>query len=126
MDYTRRNMLVNLGRAGLGTAMLSAVTSAGASSLLGSLEIGSDQAAGKCQFKLAVINDEISQDFEKACKIASQDFGLSWIELRGMWDKNITALSDKEIKDAENILAEHKLQVTDIASPLFKTDWPGA
>lgn len=73
-----------------------------------------------------MINDEITQDFEKACQIASKDFGLQWIELRGMWDKNITELSAKEIDDAKKILSKHKLRVTDIASPLFKTDWPGA
>ena len=43
-----------------------------------------------------------------------------------MWDKNVTELNTKEIGDARKILEAHKLQVTDIASPLFKTDWPGA
>ena len=43
-----------------------------------------------------------------------------------MWNKNITELTPKQIEDAKKILAEHKLRVTDIASPLFKTDWPGA
>jgi len=79
-----------------------------------------------CPFRLAVINDEITQDFEKACSIAAKDFGLSWIELRGMWNKNITELNAKEIAEARKILEEHRLRVTDIASPLFKTDWPGA
>ncbi len=79
-----------------------------------------------CPFRLAVINDEITQDFEKACTIAAKDFGLSWIELRGMWNKNITELNAKEVEDARKILEEHRLRVTDIASPLFKTDWPGA
>jgi sugar phosphate isomerase/epimerase len=79
-----------------------------------------------CPFRLAVINDEITQDFEKSCTIAAKDFGLSWIELRGMWSKNITELNAKEVEDARKILEEHRLRVTDIASPLFKTDWPGA
>src|SRR5207253_1260078 len=70
--------------------------------------------------------DEITQDFEKACQIVSGDFGLRWIELRSMWNKNVTELNAKEIENARKILEEHKLQVTDIASPLFKTDWPGA
>src|ERR1039457_4584332 len=83
-------------------------------------------AAGTCPFRLAVINDEITQDFEKACQIVSGDFGLRWIELRSMWNKNVTALNAKEVEDARKILGEHKLRVTDIASPLFKTDWPGA
>jgi len=87
---------------------------------------GSSATTGRCPFRLAVINDEITQDFEKACQIVAGDFGLGWIELRSMWDKNVTALTEKQVEDAKKILNEHKLQVTDIASPLFKTDWPGA
>ena len=83
-------------------------------------------ASGSCPFRLAVINDEITQDFERACSIVARDFGLRWIELRSMWDKNVTELSDKQLEDAKKILEQHNLRVTDIASPLFKTDWPGA
>ena len=83
-------------------------------------------AAAQCPFRLAVINDEISQDFDHACQVASQEFGLHWIELRSMWDKNVTELSAKQIADAVAILDKYKLRVTDIASPLFKVDWPGA
>jgi L-ribulose-5-phosphate 3-epimerase len=79
-----------------------------------------------CPFRLAVINDEITQDFERGCQIASKDFGLQWIELRGMWNKNISDLDSKEIAEARRILEKYQLRVTDIASPLFKTDWPGA
>jgi sugar phosphate isomerase/epimerase len=125
MDYTRREMLAGLGAVGLATAALSSAKSAGAAAW----EDWAPQAAmstGSCPFRLAVINDEITQDFERACQIAAQDFGLQWIELRGMWNKNITELNDKEVGDAKKILAAHKLRVTDIASPLYKTDWPGA
>jgi sugar phosphate isomerase/epimerase len=90
------------------------------------MEAAESAASAACPFRLAVINDEIGSDFERVCTIASQDFGLQWIELRGMWGKNVTELSDKEVEDAKKILAEHKLRVTDIASPLYKTDWPGA
>jgi sugar phosphate isomerase/epimerase len=82
--------------------------------------------ATTCPFKLAVINDEITADFEKACAIVSSDFGLHWIELRSMWNKNVTELNERELQDSRKILEAHKLKVTDIASPLFKTDWPGA
>jgi len=77
-------------------------------------------------FKIAVINDEISGDFDHACSVAANEFGLTWIELRSMWGKNVMALNDDEIARALSILAKYHLQVTDIASPLFKTDWPGA
>ena len=82
--------------------------------------------ASKSPFRIAVINDEISQDFDHVCHVVSQEFGLSWIEIRSMWGKNAMALSETEIADAQKILAKYNLQVTDIASPLFKTDWPGA
>jgi sugar phosphate isomerase/epimerase len=51
---------------------------------------------------------------------------MSWIELRGMWDKNLLKLDGKEIAEAKSILQKNQLRVTDIASPLFKVDWPGA
>jgi sugar phosphate isomerase/epimerase len=51
---------------------------------------------------------------------------MSWIELRGMWSKNIVNLDAKEVAEAQRILKTNQLRVTDIASPLFKTDWPGA
>jgi len=82
--------------------------------------------ASKSPFKIAVINDEISQDLDHACYVASHDFGMRWIELRSMWGKNVTELSASQIDDAQKILKKYNLQVTDIASPLFKTDWPGA
>ncbi|MFZ0318926.1 MAG: TIM barrel protein [Candidatus Sulfotelmatobacter sp.] len=113
MRCTRRSVLAGIGLVGLESAISPFIRKAAASSIA-------------CPFRLAVINDEITQDFEKACQIVSGDFGLGWIELRSMWDKNVTALDAKQVEDARKILEEHKLRVTDIASPLFKTDWPGA
>jgi len=82
--------------------------------------------ASKSPFKVAVITDEISQDFDHACSIASKEFGMEWVELRGMWKKSLQGLTDTEVADALKILAKYNLRVTDIASPLFKVDWPGA
>jgi L-ribulose-5-phosphate 3-epimerase len=80
----------------------------------------------KSPFRVAVINDEISQDFAHACEIASREFGMEWIELRGMWNKNLLHLDANEIAEARRILERFQLRVTDIASPLFKVDWPDA
>ncbi len=77
-------------------------------------------------FRVAVINDEISQDFGRACEVVAREFGLQWIEIRGMWNKNVLNLDAKEVDEARKILEKYKLRVTDIASPLFKVDWPGA
>jgi L-ribulose-5-phosphate 3-epimerase len=78
------------------------------------------------RFKLSVITDEISQDLGHALEIASQEFALGFVELRTMWNKNIINLDEKEIAEAQRLVRKHALQVTDIASPLFKTDCPGA
>jgi sugar phosphate isomerase/epimerase len=43
-----------------------------------------------------------------------------------MGNKNVTELDSSEIELARATLAKYKLRVTDIASPLFKVDWPGA
>src|SRR5690349_21449919 len=102
MKYTRREVLAGLGVAGVGAAFSTVAPDGLASSLSHRLQ----GKTGSCPFRLAVINDEIAQDFEKACQIVSGEFGLGWIELRSMWDKNVTALNDKELTDAKKILAQ--------------------
>jgi sugar phosphate isomerase/epimerase len=77
-------------------------------------------------FKLSVITNEISEDFDHACSVAARDFDLQWVELRTLWGKNITDLATDDLARAQAILAKYNLRVTDIASPLFKVDWPGA
>ena len=83
-------------------------------------------AAAGPGFKLSVITDEISQDFAHACEIASREFGLSWVELRAMNNKNIINWDAHDIAEAQGILKRFNLRVSEIASPVFKTDWPGA
>jgi len=83
-------------------------------------------AESSSPFRVSVINDEISQDFGHVCEVASHEFGMGWIELRGMWKKNIVNLDEKEVAEARSLIEKYQLRVTDIASPLFKTDWPGA
>ena len=87
---------------------------------------GSARAAASCPFRLSVINDEISQDLDHGCSVAAREFGLGWIELRGWWNKNVTELDAADIERSVAIVKKYNLRVTDIASPLFKTDWPGA
>ena len=99
---------------------------AGAAGVAASVALTMRVLAQSSPFRISVINDEISPDFDHACSVVAHDFGLSWIELRSMWGKNTMALSDAEIAKSKRILAKYNLQVTDIASPLGKTDWPGA
>ena len=114
MPASRRNFLGGLAATGAVAAFSSARSFA------------SESVPASCPFRLAVINDEISQDFDHACAVAAQDFGLHWIELRSMWNKNVTDLDSNQIAEANRILKKYELRVTDIASPLYKVDWPGA
>ena len=82
--------------------------------------------AWKSPFRVAVITDEISQDFDHACYIAAREFGMQWVEVRGVWNKNLMNVTSSEIAQAQGTLKKYGLRVTDIASPLFKVDWPGA
>jgi sugar phosphate isomerase/epimerase len=82
--------------------------------------------AADAKFKVGVISDEISQDFDRACYVIAKDFGLHWVELREVWGKNLQVISDAQIAEVQKILAKYRLQVTDIGSPLYKVNWPGA
>lgn len=77
-------------------------------------------------FQISVLSDEISQDFGHACEIATKKFGMRWIELRTLWDKNIVALDSNEIAEAVRLVKNNELHVSGIAGPLFKVDWRGA
>ena len=113
MPVSRRNFLGGL-------------AGAGAAAAFSSSSFAYEAVPASCPFRLAVINDEISQDFDHACAVAAQDFGLHWIELRSMWNRNVTDLDASQIAESNRILKKYELRVTDIASPLYKVDWPGA
>jgi hypothetical protein len=82
-------------------------------------------AAGS-NFKIGVISDEISDDLDHACYVINKQYGLHYVELRGAWGKNLQDITDAQIAEAQKILAKYGLTVTDIASPLYKVDWPDA
>lgn len=82
--------------------------------------------AAALSLRVGVISDEISQDFDHACYVLAKEWGLHLVELREFWGKNLQVISDAEIAEAKKILARYNLRVTDISSPLFKTDWPDA
>ena len=88
MKLTRREWLAGAGLAAAGSLVPTIVQAS-----------DTKPGSGSCPFRLAVINDEITQDFERACQIVAHDFGLQWIELRAMWNKNVTELNAKEIAE---------------------------
>jgi sugar phosphate isomerase/epimerase len=112
-NYSRRSFLASAGLAGAGLAATAAWTRMA-------------RAQADSPFKLSVITDEISPDFDHACSVAAKDFGLQYVEIRALWNKNISDLGADDLTKAEAILAKYNLRVCDIASPLFKVDFPGA
>jgi L-ribulose-5-phosphate 3-epimerase len=74
--------------------------------------------------KLGVINDEITQDLDHALAVA-REFGLQFVELRAMWNKNLMDLTEEEVKEARRLLTKYGVKVSDIASPFLKVDAPG-
>jgi sugar phosphate isomerase/epimerase len=117
---TRRGFL-----AGAGALMTFAGVTGGAPSIVSATEKSAVPRL-KSPFRVAVITDEISQDFDRACFVAAREFGMEWVEIRGLWNKNLMNLTPAEIAAAQKILKKYQLRVTDIGSPLFKVDWPGA
>lgn len=101
---------------------IAGMSAVGALSLAG----GSARADMVSPFQIGVITDEVSQDFGHACEVASKEFGMHYVELREAWGKNFFDLDDNQLKEAKDIIAKNNLKVSDIGSPLFKVDWPGA
>jgi L-ribulose-5-phosphate 3-epimerase len=77
-------------------------------------------------FHISVITDEISQDFEHSLDVAKNEFGMNFVELRTLWNKNIMDLDSKDIAEVRSLLEKYQLRVSDLGTPLYKVDWPGA
>ena len=75
-------------------------------------------------FRLGVITDEVTQDFEKALQWV-KGFGLQWVELRFVWDKYVTDFTADDVKRANDLLVKHGMKVSVVDSPYFKTLLPG-
>ena len=75
-------------------------------------------------YPLGILSDEISQDFEHACKLI-REWDMAHVELRTMWGKNMLELSESELDKISEVLETYDLQVTAIASPVFKSPRDG-
>jgi len=74
-------------------------------------------------FKLGIISDELTDNLEDALDFISH-YKLHGTELRVIWGKNIMASPQADLDRAKKLLAQHNVQVSDIASPIFKWNLP--
>lgn len=72
-------------------------------------------------FKLAVISDEISQEFQTVVNV-SKEYKLNGVEIRSVWNKPPQNLSDEDMAKMKDILGNAGLLVAGIASPFFKCE----
>jgi len=72
-------------------------------------------------FKLSVISDEISQDFQRVVDVC-REFDVPMVEPRSVWDTPPQGLSDEQVGEMKRILDEAGMGVCAIASPFFKCD----
>lgn len=69
---------------------------------------------------MGIFPDEISQDFERALYVTAKEFGLRYVELRTLWDKNLIDLSETDLKRAKRMIEKQGFLVSCIASPFLK------
>ena len=72
-------------------------------------------------FKIGVVGDEVSQDFQRVVNFAT-DFKLDAIEIRSVWNKPPQALVSRDIDQMKLILDGTDIQIVGIASPFLKCD----
>jgi len=72
-------------------------------------------------FKLSVISDEVSQDFQRVIEVCGE-YGVPMVEPRSVWEKPPQALTDEDVAKMKAMLDGAGMSVCCIASPFFKCD----
>lgn len=76
------------------------------------------------QFKLAVISDGLSADFETALKIL-KSYNISWVEIRSVWGKYNTEASPEQIRHLKELLDQYEIRCSQVDTALYKCTLPG-
>jgi len=72
-------------------------------------------------FTRAVITDEISQDLDRAARMARQ-YGLDQLEIRTAWDVRVDNMTAEQWAEVKRIADRYGLGIVCIASPFLKCD----
>ena len=76
------------------------------------------------QFKVAVISDGLSPDFETALKIL-KSYQVSWAEIRSVWGKYNTEATPERIRRLKELLDQYEIRCSQVDTALFKCTLPG-
>ena len=87
-------------------------------------EFATPAASPLRRFKLGVISDEFSQDFEEALKTMKQ-FGLEWVEIRTVWGVYNTEASPAQVERIKELLRKYEFRVSVVDTALYKCNLPG-
>lgn len=60
-------------------------------------------------YTYGVVTDEISQDLEQVCQVATE-LGMTYVEPHRVWNKPVFELTDEEVEKVENLLAQYGMK----------------
>jgi sugar phosphate isomerase/epimerase len=86
------------------------------------LSLGS--ASPPKQFKVAVISDGLSPDFETALQIL-KSYKVKWVEVRTVWGKYNTEATPEQIRLLKDMLDQYEIRCSQVDTALFKCTLPG-
>ena len=73
---------------------------------------------------LSAFADEYADSLIEQCE-ALNKFGIEYVELRGVNGKNVSVLTENEVKETKKTLDDYGIKVSSIGSPLGKIDIKG-
>ncbi len=76
------------------------------------------------RFKLGVISDELSQDFEEALKTI-KSYGLRWVEIRTLWKIYNTETTPDQLRQMKDLLDKYEIKVSVLDTAEYKCALPG-
>jgi sugar phosphate isomerase/epimerase len=71
-------------------------------------------------FTLSAFGDEIADDLREQVAVL-KDLRIGYLELRGVWGKNVLYLNDGDVVQVEQVLSEAGMAVSCIGSPVGKS-----
>jgi sugar phosphate isomerase/epimerase len=71
-------------------------------------------------FAVSAFGDEIADDLREQLQVL-RNLRIGYLELRGVWGKNVLYLDDDEVAKVGRICAEHEVTVSCIGSPVGKS-----